>query len=161
MAHVASGLAGTWPQTPPPIGFGEWQQQRGRRIIDEAVSVVEEATRATGPIRVKSEMYYSAVVPTLVGMSKEADMVVVGCRGQGAFGALLGSASSGLIHHDDRSTPHRAQAPVLVGVDGSPVSELATAIAFDEASRREVDLIALHAWSDAAVLDFLAWTGQR
>ena len=43
LVHVASGLAGTWPQTPPPIGFGEWQQQRGRRIIDEAVSIVEEA----------------------------------------------------------------------------------------------------------------------
>lgn len=173
LVHVASGLAGTWPQTPPPIGFGEWQQQRGRRIIDEAVSIVEEATRATGPIRVKSEMYYSAVVPTLVDMSKEADMVVVGCRGQGAFAALLGSVSSGLIHHahcpvavihhDDRSTPHRAQAPVLVGVDGSKVSELATAIAFDEASRRQADLIALHAWSDSGVLDFpgLDWSTMK
>ena len=173
LVHVASGLAGTWPQTPPPIGFGEWQQQRGRRIIDEAVSIVEEATRATGPIRVKSEMYYSAVVPTLVDMSKEADMVVVGCRGQSAFAALLGSVSSGLIHHahcpvavihhDDRSTPHRAQAPVLVGVDGSKVSELATAIAFDEASRRQADLIALHAWSDAGVLDFpgLDWSTMK
>ena len=38
-----------------------------------------------------------------------------------------------------------AHAPVLVGIDGSPTSELATAIAFDEASRRHVDLIALHA----------------
>jgi nucleotide-binding universal stress UspA family protein len=35
-----------------------------------------------------------------------------------------------------------------VGIDGSPASELATKIAFDEASRRHVGLIALHAWSD-------------
>jgi nucleotide-binding universal stress UspA family protein len=34
-----------------------------------------------------------------------------------------------------------------VGIDGSPASELATAIAFDEASRRGVELRALHAWS--------------
>jgi nucleotide-binding universal stress UspA family protein len=72
--------------------------------------------------------------------------------------------STGLVHHahcpvavihdDYRLMPHRARAPVLVGIDGSPTSELATAIAFDEASRRQVGLIALHAWSDARVLDF-------
>ena len=38
--------------------------------------------------------------------------------------------------------PH-AQAPVLVGIDGSPASDLAIAIAFDEASRRGVELVAL------------------
>jgi nucleotide-binding universal stress UspA family protein len=38
-----------------------------------------------------------------------------------------------------------------LGTDGSPASELATEIAFDEASRRGVDLVAIHAWSDAAV----------
>ncbi len=32
---------------------------------------------------------------------------------------------------------------MLVGIDGSPASELATEIAFDEASRRGVDLVAL------------------
>jgi nucleotide-binding universal stress UspA family protein len=39
-------------------------------------------------------------------------------------------------------------APVVVGVDGSPASELATEIAFDEASRRGVELIVLHTWTD-------------
>jgi nucleotide-binding universal stress UspA family protein len=40
-----------------------------------------------------------------------------------------------------------------VGIDGSPKSELATAIAFDEASRRKVGLTALHTWSDVSVFD--------
>ena len=42
---------------------------------------------------------------------------------------------------------------MLLGIDGSPESELATAIAFDEASRRKVGLVALHAWSDVGVFD--------
>lgn len=50
-------------------------------------------------------------------------------------------------------TAFPAAAPVLVGIDGSPVSEAATAVAFEEASLRRVDLIALHVWSDFALFD--------
>jgi nucleotide-binding universal stress UspA family protein len=118
-------------------------------------------------------MYYSATIPTLLDMSKEAELVVVGCRGQGAFASLLGSVSTGLVHHahcpvavihdEDPLMPHPAQAPVLVGIDGSAASELATAIAFDEASRRHVGLIALHAWSDAGMFDFpgMDWSTMK
>jgi nucleotide-binding universal stress UspA family protein len=158
LVHVAAGLGGTWPVTPPPVGFGEWQKRHGRELIIDAMSIVEDAAPETDTEAVKTEMYYSAVIPTLVDMSKGAEMVVVGRRGVGAFGALLGSVSSGLvqhahcpvavIHHDDSTMLDPAHAPIVLGVDGSPVSELATAIAFDEASRRHVDLIALHAWSD-------------
>ena len=45
------------------------------------------------------------------------------------------------------------QGSVLVGVDGSSASELATEIAFDEASRRRVGLIALHAWSNKELIE--------
>ena len=87
-------------------------------------------------------------------------MVVVGCRGRtGLHRRLLGSVSTGLIHHahcpvavvhdEEPSSPQSAGLPVLVGIDGSRASELATAIAFDEASWRGVDLVALHVWSDA------------
>lgn len=54
-----------------------------------------------------------------------------------------------LIHDETHSPDSRA--PVVVGVDGSPASELATAIAFDEASWRGVELVALHTWSDADI----------
>ena len=92
-------------------------------------------------------------------------MIVVGCRGRGALQQrLLGSVSAGLVHHaycpvavihnGDPSMPHPAKASVLVGIDGSPASELATGIAFDQASRRGVELVALHAWSDTGVYEF-------
>jgi nucleotide-binding universal stress UspA family protein len=173
LVHVASGFAGTWPQTPLPGGFGTWQKQRGRAFLNDAVRIAEAAGNRTGVPRMKTEMYYSGVVPTLVDLSKEAQMVAVGSRGQGAFGSLLGSVSTGLAHHahcpvavihdEDPLMPYPAHAPVLVGIDGSPASELATAMAFDEASHRQVDLIALHAWSDAGVLDFpgMDWSTMK
>ena len=91
-------------------------------------------------------------------------MIVVGCRGLGAIGRrLLGSVSWGLVHHahcpvavihdEDPLMPTPAMAPVVVGIDGSPASEAATAIAFEEASRRGVELVAVHAWSDFAVAE--------
>jgi nucleotide-binding universal stress UspA family protein len=53
--------------------------------------------------------------------------------------------------------------PVVVGIDGSSASELATAIAFDEASWRRVDLVAIHAWRDPDLskgMD-MDWSGQQ
>jgi nucleotide-binding universal stress UspA family protein len=94
----------------------------------------------------------------LADLSKNAQMVVVGRHGRGRLRHLLGAVSSGLtqhahcpvavIHDEDPPMPAAAFAPVVVGVDGSPASESATAIAFDEASRRGVDLVAVHACID-------------
>jgi nucleotide-binding universal stress UspA family protein len=45
-----------------------------------------------------------------------------------------------------------AQGPVVVGIDGSPASLVAAVSAADEAARRSVDLVVLHAWVE--VLDW-------
>ena len=113
----------------------------------------------------RTEVLYEYAVPALVDASKDAWMLVIGSRGMGAFGrAVLGSVSSGVVHHahcpvaivhaDEAQSPDHTS-PVLLGVDGSPASEAATALAFDEASRRQVELVALHAWSDVGVLPVL------
>ena len=165
LVHIVSSALGSLSHTPLPTGIGKWQQQRAHEAVDDAMGVVAAVQRDSGPLEVRTEIYYSSAVPTLVDMSKGADMVVVGSRGLGAIGNLLGSVSAGVVQHahcpvavihdEDPLMPHPAQAPVLVGIDGSPASELATAIAFDEASRRRVDLIALHAWTEFGVGDFL------
>ena len=169
VVHVRTALpmdstAMTWAAAPIPQEVFEWQEEQAQKVISDAIKVVDDATAHSGVPQVNSELFTGAPVPTLVGLTKEAEMIVVGCRGQSALRrGLLGSVSTGLVHHahcpvavihdDAPSTPFPDRAPVLVGIDGSPASELATAIAFDEASWRGVDLVALHAWSDAEVSD--------
>ncbi|HTY32264.1 universal stress protein [Mycobacterium sp.] len=167
LVHAVSPEVSTWLRTPLPAGVMHWQQDHGRRLIDGALKVVEESTAPGGPAGVQTEILLSGAVPTLIDLSKEAEMVVMGAQGSGRWpGRLLGSVSSALLRHahcpvaivhdEDPSTPTAAQSPVLVGIDGSPASELATAIAFDEASRRHTGLVALHSWSD---LDISEWPG--
>ena len=138
----------------------EIQENEARGIIADAVKVAEDSAEGGDRPEINSELFFGGPVPTLVDLSKEAQMVVVGCHGRtGQHRRLLGSVSTGLIHHahcpvavvhdEVPSSLQSAQLPVLVGIDGSRASELATAIAFDEASWRGVDLVALHVWSDA------------
>jgi nucleotide-binding universal stress UspA family protein len=168
LVHVVAPMvtaAGGRPDIAAVAEFSRLQEDQARKVVEQAHKVAVEVASPSHAPRVTSEVLHAAIVPALVDLSKHADMVVVGCRGHGAVArALLGSVSSGLAHHahcpvavihdEDPLTARSPQAPVLVGIDGSPTSELATEIAFDEASRRGVELVALHAWSDMGPLDF-------
>lgn len=162
LVHMVNATT-VWPQVPMASEALAWQEDDGRRLLQEAVKIAEDATRTSRNIDIASELWHGPPTPTLSRMSEEAIMVVVGSYGRGAIGReVLGSVSSGIvrrascpvavIHDEDPLMPYPAQAPVLVGIDGSPASELATTIAFDEASRRGVELKAVHAWSDTGIL---------
>lgn len=155
-----------------PAETSDAQKTTAEKVLADAVKVVEDGSG--NPPATNTEIFLAAPVPTLIDLSKEAQMMVVGCRGQGMLGRiLLGSVSTGLIHHSYSPVAvvhdeapfvlEPSNLPVTLGVDGSPASELATAIAFDEASWRGVELIALHAWSDADVSDIpsMEWTAQQ
>ena len=163
-----------WPAAPNPMAVREWHEGEAQSVIADAVSVVNDVVAEDERPEVTSEVLFSPTVPTLVDLSKEAQMLVVGCRGRGALrGISLGSVSTGLVHHahcpvavihnEIASPVGSVQLPVLVGVDGSPASELATAIAFDEASQRGVDVVALHAWSDAdlSLVESMEWSAAE
>ena len=158
IAPVVPAVA-PWPEIPIPEDYFERQDDKARRILEDARRAVADSTADHGPPFVYSVVVHGPTVSTLVNESKIADMMVVGCRGEGAFSRVsFGSVSTGLVNHahcpvavvHDEALPP-AQASVLVGIDGSPASELATEIAFDEAFRRGVDLVALHAWSDVSM----------
>ena len=148
----------------PVLDFAAEEKRRSRQIVDDALGLVSDAARDVGEIDVRHRVVPGPIVPTLVDASKDAEMVVVGCRGLGGVkGLLLGSVSSGVLHHahcpvavihdEDPLMDHPATAPVALGVDGSPASEAATAIAFEEADRRGVELIAIHTWMNSADFD--------
>jgi nucleotide-binding universal stress UspA family protein len=157
---------------PVPTETSEHREMAGNNIIADAVKVIEDSTEV--PPEVNTEILLAKPVSTLVGLSKDAQMMVVGCRGLGMLRRLLlGSVSSGLIYHaycpvavihgEAPFVLQPSQLPVALGIDGSPASELAIAIAFDEASWRGVELIALHAWSDTDVSDIpsMEWSAQQ
>ena len=169
VVHVAYPPVSGWyglgaSRTPPPPRVAELQETQAHKAIDDAVQIIEATVDRADHLRISSEIIWSPLVPTLVDLTKEAHMMVVGCRGRDVLErAMLGSVSTALVHHahcpvavihDAHRPADFAQRPVLGGIDGSPVSELAAAIAFDEASWRGVDLVALHAWSDADWADY-------
>jgi nucleotide-binding universal stress UspA family protein len=164
LAHVIAPVVASWPMGPMHASITEWQGNNAQHVLEQARKTVQACVTDSELLEVHTEILHSSIVPTLVDASEGMQMVVVGSRGTGALGRLLlGSVSTGLVHHAScpvaviRPEPASSDGDtsVLLGIDGSPASEAATALAFDEASRRGVGLMALHAWSDVAVFPIL------
>ena len=164
LMHVADPLSRTWSPAKRLEELAGWQQAEGRGILANASKIAHDVANDTERTPINGELQFSATVPTLVDRSEDAELIVVGAHGRGGLArGFLGSVSSELVRHAHCSVavipdgeprmPRPTQAPVLVGLDGSPASELATEIAFDEASRRRVGLIALHTWSDKELVE--------
>lgn len=168
LIHAVPPITVEWSEC--QLDLPGWQREHGQHVIDQARKTVSANLSESALPEIHTEVVCSSVVPTLIDASKGAWMIVTGSRGQGALGRLLlGSVSTALIHHaqcpvavihSDRSAAPASAAPVLLGIDGSLASEAATALAFEEAARRGVDLVALHAWSDVGVFPMLGMDGR-
>lgn len=171
LMHVVSPIVVTWPVETVVSSFYEWQEDNAQRVLKQSQETLAAAVPDAAPPAVNVELRHDGIVPEFKDASQHAEMLVLGSRGLGPVGgAVLGSVSRTLLHHaqcpvvitkegvvqEDSST-----LPVLLGIDGSPASENATAFAFDEASRRGADLVALHAWSDVAVFPILGMDWQQ
>jgi nucleotide-binding universal stress UspA family protein len=51
-------------------------------VIADAIKVAEDSVPAGNLPEIETELLVAAPVPTLIDLSKEARMMVVGCRGQ-------------------------------------------------------------------------------
>jgi nucleotide-binding universal stress UspA family protein len=151
----AGGVAGT------DVLFDAVRQD-GERVVAGSRKV---AASIDEDLVVTAKTPAESAAPLLVGLSRQARMVVVGASGSGGFaGMLLGPTAATLVNHAHspvavirgrHGTAHVPESgPVVVGVDGSATSELAIAAAFEEASARGAPLVAVHAWSDFVHEDF-------
>jgi nucleotide-binding universal stress UspA family protein len=145
--------------------------ERGRRLLDAAERVVGRAIEGMGPITLARKVLIGAPVPTLVNLSKNATLVVVGRNGTTSLHRrFVGSVTSGLMRQArspvavvpaDDLGPGSDMRPILLGINGPPATDAAIGIAFDEATRRGVDVIALHAWADTEATRFARFERER
>ncbi|MEU4312139.1 universal stress protein [Nocardia sp. NPDC024068] len=137
----------------------EWLRADGEWVLDEAVRAAHAT--AGGSVPITTELTFEQITPTLLDRSARAAMLVVGRRGRGGVApTVIGSLSSAVtayaqcpvavISGQSGTDAVSRNKPVVVGVDGSPHSLVALETAFAEASRREVGLVAVHAWSDTS-----------
>jgi nucleotide-binding universal stress UspA family protein len=136
-----------------------WQRGSDARTPEQ----VEEITRAAldhvrklaPDLELRSSEPHEAPRPALVAASRDATEIVLGRTGAGALhDALVGSVAVSvaaeahcpvvLVRHPlDEVDP---EAPVVVGVAEDSRTAKALGFAFQEASRRGVPLVAVHAW---------------
>lgn len=143
-------------------------QAEAARILAGAA---DEAKAVAGELVPETTMPAGMPVPALIEQSRAARMVVLGTSGQGAVaGLLIGSTPVGVashaacpmvvVRHAKGAARPPEGGPVVVGVDGSPLSEQAIVAAFEEASLRGADLVAVHARLDAGYEGVFGGAGE-
>ena len=121
-----------------------------------------ELTTAHPGLRVTGLVAYEQPIPLLLHESAHALMLVVATRGSGRLSHVtMGSVAFGVTARAHvpvvvvrpGTDPVDPRGPVVVGVDGSPISEQALAFAFEAAAVRGTSLLAVHAWDTERAFD--------
>ncbi|MFI5588386.1 universal stress protein [Amycolatopsis sp. NPDC051758] len=133
----------------PPDGFSDVLETQGRKWLADA----EAAIRSAHPdLEIDTDLVTGSPVTELLEASGDARLVALGSRGLGGFsGMLTGSTVVAMVARGRCPIVvvrggGRENGPVVLGMDGSPANEPAIAVAFDEASSRGADLVAVHSW---------------
>ncbi|MBB5158512.1 universal stress protein [Saccharopolyspora phatthalungensis] len=150
---------------PDQIGAGDDTDRAG--WLSTATQI---ATDAAPGVETISEFRRGVPHAVLVEESERARRVVVGIRGLGErTGLPVGSTAETVAMHArcpvvvvrGRAPEPAETSPIVVGVDGSRVSEAAVAEAFAEAAVRRVPLVAVHVWIDVGIEPWLPLDDDR
>ncbi|WP_018025016.1 universal stress protein [Corynebacterium ulceribovis] len=140
-------------------------------LESETMEKIEEARKIAldfaPELEVTHQIEEGSPIDLLLDLSAQCTMIVMGSRGLGGLsGMVMGSVSAAVVSHaecpvvvvreDNILTEATKYGPVVVGVDGSNVSQRAVEFAFIEAAARKSKLIAVHTWMDMQVQSSLA-----
>ncbi|RDI55189.1 universal stress protein [Nocardia mexicana] len=156
-------VIGTYNVVVPPVV--EAVEAHGKAVVGRAA---DAARSVSAGLRLTTMVSDDPPARLLIEQSSGAFATVVGATGSAGTLAHLGSTLLAVSAHGHgsivvvRPDPEsgnivRDGGPVVVGVDGSRVSEAAIAAAFAEAAERRADLVAVHVWSD---WDYGRFAGQ-
>jgi nucleotide-binding universal stress UspA family protein len=168
----------SWTTSELTVGHTDLGERYRDQLLEIARHQVARAARIatdTLPdVETTTQVAIGAPIEVLASEAKRAQVLVLGDRGLGGLsGLILGSVAVSVAAHGPcpvvivrgdhvgTGAVSGRQGPVVVGIDGSPVSEAAIAFAFEEAAMRGADLVAVHAWSataiDEALAPFMNW----
>lgn len=135
------------------------QEQTARAHLREASGFATSAAGSVGDLEVRTEVDCGSAAGMLLDRGRDARLLVVGTRGLGEQSwGQVGSVSSAVVTHAacpvvvvrgmSAADEPPLVGPVVVGVDATRSSAPAVAAAFEEASLRGAELVAVHAWTD-------------
>jgi nucleotide-binding universal stress UspA family protein len=149
--HLVHSMSDGYREVPLTAGEYRRLHRRAARVIADA----RDALPAGFGRPVTTAIIDAPAGPALVRASTNAALVVVGTHGHPlAFDLLVGSVSLHLAHHGEspvvvvREQADPAARRIVVGVDGSPDSAAALALAFEAAAHEGVPVAALHGWTE-------------
>lgn len=153
LAPARSMLVAYQPMVPEAI---DTLRAHGEAVLTDARRIVREVDPN---LPVETHLSEESPAALLIGLSEDAYLVALGSRTGGAL-AHMGSSTLSVAAHGHgnivavRETDGRHNGPVVVGVDGSRVSDAAVAAAFSEAAERKTELVAVHTWSDLVFAEY-------
>lgn len=145
----------------PALGNSGNREAELRAADEHLDAAAREAVRAAPLERIEREVRDGRASTVLHEESARAACVVLGTRGLGGFtGLLAGSVTVAVTAAADCPVvavrgSATGDGPVVVGVDRSTGSDAAVGLAFEQATSRGADLVAVHAWNDEVVDPFV------